>query len=427
VNGGAASVLQSPSLMTLPRIASLGLIAFSLAAGCAVGDVDEQDRASAFDLETDDGLSCAEVHSATMTDRETHCPVQTEDNAGEVAVETGLGTLSATYQAIDGYAVVEGDIIVDELDAIHALGGQAAGRSGAARLWPKGVVPYSISASLPKQARVHDAIAQWQKATGLRFVKRTTESSYITFRVGSGCSSMVGRMGGQQFINLASGCGTGAVIHEIGHAVGLWHEQGRPDRDDHVRIRYENIIAGRESQFRKIASTSYLHLGAYDINSVMHYGPNGFSKNGKPTITLKDGSTFRANRAALSEKDRSGIAKMYASQLGTPPAEPAAVDTTTPMLTIVRPTSASLEEKSTIEVVARADDDKAVTSVELLWKTLGTTMACPGTGGAWSCTKSGETYTWKIRVGTGERVFSVRARDAAGNRSETAERTVKLQ
>ncbi len=419
--------------MRTTRLSStlLALSVFALAEGCAVGALDDSagTRAAEFDLETDDGRSCTEVYSASMTDGATHCPTQVEEDAGELTVDTNVGFLRTGFQRIDGLAVVEGDIVLGEIDEVDSLGGQAAGRSGAARLWPKGVVPYTISSTLSNTVRVQNAIAQWESATKLRFVKRTNETSWVTFRPGSGCSSMVGRMGGQQYINLASGCGTGAVIHEIGHAIGFWHEQSRPDRDKFISIRFENVTSGRESQFRMVSDS--LLLGPYDIGSVMHYGPYGFSRNGRATITKKDGSLYSANRAALSEHDKAGFAKLYASQLGAPTPAPTpnpVGDTVDPNAATVKPTAgARFDAHSTIDVVAKVTDDTSVKSVELLWKTLGTTMACPGTGGAWSCTKSGDTYTWRIRVGSGDRRFSVRAKDAAGNGTESPERVIHFR
>jgi hypothetical protein len=41
------------------------------------------------------------------------------------------------------------------------------------------------------------------------------------------------------------------VIHELLHAVGIAHEQTRPDRDNFVTINYNNIQSGTESNFQR--------------------------------------------------------------------------------------------------------------------------------------------------------------------------------
>jgi len=67
------------------------------------------------------------------------------------------------------------------------------------------------------------------------------------------------------------------------------HEQSRPDRDQHVQIVFDNIIAGMEHNFEIQKHVNPVGT-SYDLLSIMHYPPTAFSKNGRPTIIAKGGA-----------------------------------------------------------------------------------------------------------------------------------------
>lgn len=69
----------------------------------------------------------------------------------------------------------------------------------------------------------------------------------------------------------------GTVEHELGHALGLWHEHQRPDRDNYVTVHPENSLAEWAASFNALTNEVLQlehtkDLGPYDFNSVMHYG-----------------------------------------------------------------------------------------------------------------------------------------------------------
>ena len=65
------------------------------------------------------------------------------------------------------------------------------------------------------------------------------------------------------------------VMHEIGHAIGFYHEHSRPDRDKYVQIITDNINRidpSLQSEYALLNSSRVKSLGVgYDYNSIMHY------------------------------------------------------------------------------------------------------------------------------------------------------------
>lgn len=242
----------------------------------------------------------------------------------ELSTNAAMTPAPATEFAAGEQIVVEGDILLTP-EQQRALASQK-GRSAVivpwqGNKWPNGVMPYILDPALANPQRTLDAINHWNTllAGVIRIVPRSSEKDYVRFKPASSsgnCSSFIGRTGGEQPVSLGGSCSTGNVIHEIGHALGLVHEQSREDRDTHVQVSLENTASDGNFSVTPWWSDDVVY---YDYGSIMHYPDYGFSNNGKPVITTKPAGIPIGQRSALSAGDIIAICQLYGGKLSATP------------------------------------------------------------------------------------------------------------
>jgi hypothetical protein len=231
-------------------------------------------------------------------------------NAGTIKLKKS--TLRVAYFEEDGDRIIEGDIqapVRHKNDVVT----KSTGMPWKRMQWKNKTIPYEIDPTLPNQARIFEAIEHYHAFTKIKLVPRTNQKDYVYFKYNGadgGCNSWIGRKGGKQIVRIPDWCGTGSVIHEIGHALGLVHEQSRIDRRKYLNINWSNIEGSQFGNF--LPAFFSKRYTRFDFDSIMLYGSYAFAKDPSiPTLTKKDGSVYTANRTALSERDRRTLAKMY--------------------------------------------------------------------------------------------------------------------
>jgi hypothetical protein len=172
--------------------------------------------------------------------------------------------------------VINLKIIVSLLFLINvwALHVSAAARRQSAMLWPCGTVPYELFNNVVGADKVmfENAAKQWEIA-GVKFIPRTTETNYIlVIKNDKSDHAEVGMKGtGLQFVSV-SFKDVSAIIHELGHVLGLIHEHQRSNRDSFVKIIDDNINPADIVQIKPKEIDQL--LTPYDYDSIMHYTAN---------------------------------------------------------------------------------------------------------------------------------------------------------
>jgi len=200
--------------------------------------------------------------------------------AAEIATENGGGVTGARMASPNDFRL-----------EIERLAG--TGMRKESLRWPKGIIPFKIESGYTKKELdiIYAGMQMWMRKTCIRFVeagspeaKSTGHNHFILIVDGPGCFTVAGyryhpRLR-YQIVSLSrpdrldpEGCITPSIVaHELGHVIGLVHEQMREDRDQYIRVVYENIPDNKHVQYEEMVGQSEFGT-PYDYCSIMHYSP----------------------------------------------------------------------------------------------------------------------------------------------------------
>jgi hypothetical protein len=221
-----------------------------------------------------------------------------------------------------GKAIYQGDILLDNVqDSPNAPHSDSLGVAYASYLWPQvdGVasIPYTIAPSSGDLTNLNAAITAFNAAfLGLiQLVPYTNQTDYVNFyfdpsNTSGSCEAFEGRVGKEQTVGGSGTCTMATILHEMGHTVGVWHEQSRPDRDTYVNVNYGAVIKASRSFFDQFLDNDQ-ELTLYDYASVMEYPAFSFSRNGEPCIESLPAGIPLSNPSGYSAGDIDGIDRLY--------------------------------------------------------------------------------------------------------------------
>ncbi len=189
------------------------------------------------------------------------------------------------------------------------------------KLWQRGAsgvieVPFTVEAG--NTTTINAAVTEVNRvlAGTLQWVPRVSETDYVAFNLiapdTGACSSPVGRVGSRQAILGDPVCGVSTLVHEMGHAMGLWHVQQDAAANAFVDLKLSRMDPGKRGNNMPIFATR--SVGGYDYNSIMHYSRTAFAAFAdRVTLETKPPGIDVAGTGTYSPGDIDALLRLYGS------------------------------------------------------------------------------------------------------------------
>jgi titin len=184
--------------------------------------------------------------------------------------------------------------------------------------WPGGIIPYifdtNYTITMQEKSVILAGLREWELAANVHFIPYTTQANYVQLQFTNDGSGTGYCLLGTPATLMLHGLARGLICHEGGHLLGLQHEHQRNDRDSYIVVNYNNVLGATNGESAFTIDTHSTSFGPYDMQSVMHYGPDTFTNGlGDSLDPLPPYAKYyhKIGNLALSAGDRAAVANLY--------------------------------------------------------------------------------------------------------------------
>jgi len=197
--------------------------------------------------------------------------------------DSSVGSLFACFSdhpvnAIINICSYRGKAMKRSVLVLMLLVGCVNARSG---LWPDGSIPFiAIGLSGSELSAVTECMIKWELATkgAIRFrpvVDIEDEYLFITHQDIPNATEAYVQMGTRRTLYITSDSDNRAILHGLGHVIGLYHEHQRIDRDSYISVEIypgnPPMVDMQLSIYAPEDSACDQRQYPYDYRSIMHY------------------------------------------------------------------------------------------------------------------------------------------------------------